>query len=443
MTVTKGIRNATHAPNDASSYVRRAVLVLAVALAAPDRAHALPTQDAQRAALDSLAARLARTEERLRELERRLAPATDLARADTHRLAFAVRGRMIVNVFANSRRVNSTGTPAFVRPDDPGDPNPRGIGMHMRQSTIGFSVTAKNVWGGEFGGHTDLDFHGGQLPSSGGRFFPLLRIRTAHGVLRWTNAELLFGQYAPLVAGINPISLASVGIPGFASSGNLWMWRPQLRVSADRGVRVRFGVQGAILAPGTGAAAGTYEVPDFDVAERARRPFLQGRARARWGSGETAGEVGLGGHIGWYLTAIDTLAAGKLVALDAIVPLTPWLEVRGEAYDGRGARSLGGGGVSQLFGIDAALVRSRGGWVQVNAKPTERLVVGAGAGVDDPHDTDLPASARLKNSARALHLEWRPAGPLVFGAEYRRTLTTYFPRAFANDHLNLAFGFEF
>lgn len=443
MTVKTDICNATQARNNASSAVRRVVLLWVLTLVAPAAARALGSQDPQRATLDSLAARLARTEERLRQLERQISAATPSESAGKSRVAFEVHGRIIVNAFGNSRRVNSTGTPAFVRPDDPGDPNPRGIGMHMRQSTLGFSFTTKDVWGGTFTGKTDLDFHGGQLPSSGGRFFPLLRLRTARGVLAWSNAELLVGQESPLTAGVDPISLASVGIPGFASSGNLWLWRPQLRVTLERAGSVRFGVQGAVLAASTGAAAGQYEVPDFDVAERSQRPFLQGRLRARWGSGDRVAEVGLGGHLGWYLTAIDTLAAGKLAALDAVIPLGSWLEVRGEAYDGRGARSLGGGGVSQLFGVDAALVRSRGGWIQVNATPAKALVVGLGWSVDDPHDTDLPASARLKNSATSLHAEWRPAGPLVFGAEYRRTTTTYFPRAFANDHINVAFGFEF
>ena len=104
---------------------------------------------------------------------------------------------------------------------------------------------------------------------------------------------------------------------------------------------------------------------------------------------------------------------------------------------------LGGGGVGQLFGNNAVLIRSRGAWSQVNIKPATTLVLGAGYGIDDPLDNDIAASARLKNTAQSVHAEWRPAGPLVFGAEFRRLRTYYVPKSFVSDHINLAFGFEF
>jgi hypothetical protein len=400
-------------------------------------------QDQTRARLDSLAARVERAEERVKVLEQQLATEAQSAVKTRSRLALELRGRVLVNVFSNNRRVNGTGNPQLVRPDDPGEPDPEGLAMHIRQTSVGLAVTATHVWGANFIGDLDVDFHGGQLPSSGGRTFPVIRLRTARAILQWPRAELLLGQESPLVAGVNPRSLAALGTPAFAAAGNLWLWLPQARMTLETQGPVRLGMQVALLAPGTSAAVGTFDTPDFDVAEKSRRPFVQARARARWGMDDMAAEVGVGGHAGWYVTAHDTLVRGFAVALDASVPLTSWLEIRGEAYDGRGTRSLGGGAVGQLFGIDATLIRSRGGWGQVNLKPTQTLIVGAGFGLDDPHDADLAASSRLKNSAASVHAEWRPAGPLVFGAEYRRIRTLYVPRAFTNDHINLAFGFEF
>jgi len=353
------------------------------------------------------------------------------------------RGRVLVNTFTNSRRVNNTGDPGFVRPDDPADPDPRGIAMQIRQTTVGMAVTATHVLGANFLGDLDVDFGGGQLPSSGGRVFPVIRLRTARAILSWSNAELLLGQDSPLIAGINPVSLAAVGTPEFAAGGNLWLWTPQIRLGVETGGPVHFGLQGAVLAPTTSAAVGTFDVPDFDVAEKSKRPFVEGRARMRWGSEDTAGEIGFGAHWGWYATATDSIDDGHIIALDALVPVTHLFEFRGEAYDGRGARSLGGGGVGQLFGNNAVLIRSRGGWGQFNIKPSPAFVIGAGYGLDDPHDADIAASARLKNTAQSVHAEWRPAGPLVFGAEFRRLRTYYVPRSFVSDHLNFAFGFEF
>lgn len=400
-------------------------------------------QDSTRARIDSLAARVERAEERVKVLEQQLATEAQSAVKTRSRIALEFRGRVLVNVFGNTRRTNSTGNPLFVRPDDPGDPHPRGLAMQIRQTSLGFAVTASDVLGATFTGDVDVDFHGGQLPSSGGRTFPVLRIRTARALLNWHRAEVILGQESPLVAGVNPQSPAALGTPEFVGAGNLWLWLPQARVTFQTGGAVTFGVQGAILAPNVGSAVGTFEVSDFDAAERSARPFFQGRLRAKWGLDDMTAEIGAGGHVGWYATALDTLARGFVVALDGVVPLTSWLEIRGEAYDGKGARSLGGGAISQLFGIDASLIRSRGGWGQVNVKPTPLLVLGAGYGVDDPHDADIPASARLKNSVGSAHVQWRPAGPLLFGFEYRRTRTTYVPRTFANDHLNFSFGFEF
>lgn len=440
MNVRSRICNASPSPKDASSIVRRGVLIVTglTSLAMPAVA-----QDSTRARIDSLAARVERAEEKVRLLEQQLAAESQAAVRTRSRMSLELRGRVLVNAFSNSRRVNSTGNPGFVRPDDPADPDPRGVAMQIRQTSVGLAVSATHVLGADFLGDIDVDFSGGQLPSSGGRVFPLLRMRTARAILTWTNAELLLGQDSPLIAGLSPVSLASLNTPEFAASGNLWLWLPQARISVDTRGPVRFGIQGAVLAPGTSAAVGTFDVPDFDVAEKSKRPFLETRARMRWGSEDMAGEVGFGAHWGWYATATDSIQGGHIIALDALVPVLRWLEFRGEAYDGRAARSLGGGGVGQLFGNNAVLIRSRGGWGQLNVKPAPTVVVGAGFGLDDPHDNDIAASARLKNVAQSLHAEWRPGGPLVFGAEFRRLRTYYVPRSFVSDHINLAFGFEF
>jgi hypothetical protein len=399
-------------------------------------------QDTGRTMTDSMRLRLQQAEERIRALEARLGSDTEPVVRTRSRVSLELRGRVLVNAFVNTRRVNSTGIPLFVRPDDPGDPNPRGMAMHMRQSSLGLRATTLRVLGGRFVGDMEVDFHGGQLPSSGGRTWPLVRLRTATAEVQWTRAALLMGQASPIVAGVDPLSLAAVAYPEFAGAGNLWMRLPQIRGSYDVGQRLRVGVQGAVLAPGTGAAVGTVEVPDFDVAERSGRPFLEGRIRARWGARETAGEIGFGSHVGWFETAVDTLARGFVTAVDAVVPINARVEIRGEAFDGRGARVLGGG-VGQLFGLDAVLIRSRGAWGQINFRPLRTIVVGAGYGMEDPHDADVAASARLRNSAMSAHMEWRPSGPLFVGVEFRRIRTTYTPRAFVNDHMNLAFGFEF
>src|SRR5256885_9251184 len=117
---------------------------------------------------------------------------------------------------------------------------------------------------------------------SGGRTFPLLRLRRAVGTVAWAHVQLLFGQESPLVAERSPRSLASVGFPDFAAAGNLWLWLPQFRVTAEAGYTLRLAVQAAVLAPTAGTAQGLFATQP-DSAERSRRPYLQSRVRLGWG----------------------------------------------------------------------------------------------------------------------------------------------------------------
>jgi hypothetical protein len=331
----------------------------------------------------------------------------------------------------------------YVLPDDPGALDPRGFAMTIRQTTLGVAVAASDVLGAEFDGDIEVDFHGGQLPSSGGRAFALIRMRTARAVLKWRRTELLLGQDAPLIAPVDPVSLASVGSPLFSGAGNLWLWNPQVRLTIERPGRLSLALQGAVAAPGIAAPVGSFEVSSFDLAERSRRPFLQARVRGRWGDIPNASEAGVAVHTGWYAIGRDSLSRGYAAAIDVSMHVAPRIELRGELYDGKGTRSLGGGAIVQLFGSDGRLIRSRGGWLQANVHAHPTLDIGAGLGLDDPNDTDVAASARLKNVAAAAHAHWRPAAPLVFGLEYRRIATSYVTETYANHHVNLAFGFEF
>ena len=94
-------------------------------------------------------------------------------------------------------------------------------------------------------------------------------------------------------------------------------------------------------------------------------------------------------------------------------------------YNGSALAGLGGGGIGQNFGVKHIPVDTRGGWAQLNLRPTFSWEIGGGAGMDDPDDTDLPATGRLKNLIYEGHLHWRPGGGLIVGAAFRRIETTY------------------
>lgn len=399
-------------------------------------------QDTTRTSRDSLAARLERTEEALRLVQQQLAAQAQAGAQSRSRMSLEFSGRVLVSGFSNTRRVNNVDVPQFVRPDTANGLPQGGGGMAIRQTMLGLAVTAPDIASGAFRGDVEVDFFGGQQASSGGRTFPLLRLRIARARIDWPNGEFMVGQDAPLIAGVNPQSLASIGTPGFATAGNLWLWLPQLRLGLVSDGAIRVGVQGAMLAPNSSDPAASFDT-DNDVAERSRRPSFEGRTFLRWGSDDLLGELGIGVHRGWFATKGDSLLESSLTAADVVLPITSWLELRGEWYHGTAARGLGGGAIGQGFAPSGALVRSTGGWGQLNLRLGKRVTLGAGAGEDDPEDADLPATGRLRNNVSELHLHWRPAAALFFGLEFRRLETTYSAGKLLNDHVNLAMGFEF
>jgi hypothetical protein len=158
------------------------------------------------------------------------------------------------------------------------------------------------------------------------------------------------------------------------------------------------------------------------------------------------GEVAVSAHRSWVAPAAGALLVSHAVAMDAHVAFGRLVELRGEGYQGRLLRGLGGGGIGQAFGraVPGATlgppVRDVAGWAQLNVHPLTTLVAGAGCGVDVARNEDRPI--RRRNTVCAVHALWRPAQPVVLGAEYRRLRTAYEAGAFTAGHLNLALGFE-
>lgn len=355
-------------------------------------------------------------------------------------------GFVLANGFYNSASVNNSDVPQFANVDSMGL---GAVGGIIRQTRLGVLINDPNVLRGVFSGEIDIDFFGGQQPSSGGRSFPLLRLRRAFATLTWTNTgssmQLLIGQEGPLVAERSPRSLASVGFPDFAGSGNLWLWIPQVRLTGEFGTTVRLALQGAVLAPGTGSPQSTFTTQP-DSAERSGRPSLESRLRVSWGPTDDPNEIGIGGHIGWFLgndtVSGDTLLVSHAITVDGRFKFGV-VEVHGEAFAGKALAGLGGGGIGQNTGAAGVPVQTKGGWGQLNLRPTSEWIFGGGCGIDDPDDADVAAGGRLKNFVCEGHLEWRPRGPMVFGFEFRRFKTSYAVGDFSANHINLAAGYRF
>jgi hypothetical protein len=399
---------------------------------------------------DSTQARLRALEATVEMLQKQLAEQATTAVQTRSRIQLELTGRVVINAFSNERRVNNVDDPQFVLRDSAILIPSNGFGMAVRQTILGFRTQVSEVAGGTFRGVMDVDFYGGQLPSSGGRTFPLLRLRTAHGTIHWPHGEIMAGQEIPLVSPQNPISPAAVGTPGFVAAGNLWLWLPQIRGTIETGSKLKLALQGAVLAPTSGDAVGTFDTV-FDVAERSRRPYLETRVRLRWGEDPSQqSEFGCGAHIGWVAVPtvlhpqLDSTLQSKVIGCDVRASIFDWLELRGEAYGGQLARGLGGGAIGQGIGVNGRPVHNSAWWGQLNLRPISQVQLGVGCGVDEPHSNLIPAAnTRYRNQACAVYSIVRPAGPVFIGGEVRQMRTNYQTQSLRNHHLNLALGFEF
>jgi hypothetical protein len=357
----------------------------------------------------------------------------------------SVHGLVLMNAFHTTDNVNNSDVPQFAVPVAPDATEASTSSATVRQSRVTAFALVPEFASGAIEAELDVDFFGGQQPSTGGRTFPLLRVRRAVAELTWNRVALLVGQESPPIAAVSPSSLASIGFPDFAGAGNLWLWIPQIRLSADLAPTggLRVGAEVAALAPTSGEPQGSF-LTQPDIAERSGRPFLQGRLRGRWGEGERLGEVSAGGHYGWILDASGGRVPSKALAASIWTPIGSRVEIRAEAFTGQALAGLGGGGIGQNMVRDGVPVRSAGGWAQLNLRPSVQWEIGGGAGIDDPDDEDLGDPSRLRNVAFEGHLTWRRL-PAVVGIEVRHLRTRYRPPVddLSATQVNLGMGFEF
>lgn len=422
----------------------------------------LPAPDSLSA--DSLSARLARAEAAIALLRAQVAQESQTTVHTRSRLQVELSGRLQTNAFWTLGRANSVDVPgAALAPADL--PAPDAFGATVRQTRLGAFASLQDVLGATFLADLDVDFAGGVSSAPGDRrLFPEPRLRTTRMILQWPRTELMVGSDVPVISELNPVSLAASAIPAFSGAGNLWNWLAQARLAQELAAvrwgsaELRFGAQVALLAP-YAAVVAAGEPDGVDAGERSTRPALEGRLRVRWGdptaSGATdasiaheGGEIGISAHRGWVAAERNALTTSRAVALDARISLSPRLEVRGEGYaGGRLLRGLGGGAIGQAFGrapagaAQGAPVRDAAGWIQANVEVHPTTLVGAGCGLDVVDGADRPV--RTRNAVCMTHLLWRPNGPLVIGAEYRR-LRTHFDTGSVGraQHVNLSLGVE-
>ncbi|KAF0240307.1 MAG: hypothetical protein FD167_4201, partial [bacterium] len=292
--------------------------------------------------------------------------------------------------------------------------NGANFGATIRQTQLGFSFFAPQIGKWRLSGDVQLDFFGGNPPVYNGRAFSPLRLRIARARLESERFAFIVGQDDPIVSPLNPTSIAQVGFPALAESGNLWSWTPQAKVAYRLVSREneRLIIEGGILAPYNGQTNTEFQFETRpDAGERSRMPAIETRVSYIRGDLDTIPtnaylafdpqpfQVGVGVHYARHLavpprdnmpgTTINSVA----VTGDYVIPITSKMTLTGEVFWGRSLGGLGGGIVQGIvfpfYGSRAIGVRSIGGWSQLQIRPKNNVAIHLAYGLDDPYSEDL------------------------------------------------------
>ena len=388
--------------------------------------------------------RLTAVEERVQIQEGRLAEQDQVKVETAQRVPVRLTGMALFNLFTNGQHSGGGDNPTIAAIN----PTARSSGGTFRQSVIGLDFNGpEGMLGGHFRGQVMLDLFSG----SGDVLNQNVRLRTAFIEGQWQSWGLLVGQEKPIMAPREPNSLAQVGISPLTAAGNLWRWRPQVRVEKTIGLgrgstlQARFGVSQ------TEERYAPIAAPEYDLPVEARRPGFEGRFQFAHAFDDFRRiEIAPGFH--WSNTHVGGFSIPSSVfTLDWFYNPHRRFEFTGAFFTGQNLANLGGGGVRQGYTIfrrngvfSAVPVRTDGGWAQATFLATSRLSFNVYTGLDDPNNRDLGPNGVTKNQAAAANLFYKVGPNVVFGVEFSRVRTRYVtgPRPI-NNHYDLAVAYLF
>jgi hypothetical protein len=367
----------------------------------------------------------------------------------------------LLNLFHNRGSVDNLDFPTYATASSFYGSRPA-FGATLRQSEIGFEVFGPELAGAKTSGEVQFDFGGG-FPSAAfdGVSTGLVRLRTASAHLDWTHTSVVVGQDSLFISPNSPTSFASLVIPSFGYSGNLWAWTPQVRVEHkfDLGESQHLTLQGGILDNLTGE-------PSYGSRRQPQAGEISGQpayaARTSWtktlnGKDLTFGASGYYSRQNW---GFDWNVDGWAASADWRIPIASRFELSGEFYRGRAVGGLGGAiGQSILFSgnpadpvSDFRPVNSAGGWSQLKFMATPRLEFNGVFGTDRPFAADLRAfpspvgyypSVLTANRSAMMNFIFRPRSDLLFSGEFRHLRTTEIGPYYSADQLNVVMGVLF
>lgn len=249
--------------------------------------------------------------------------------------------------------------------------------FNVRDTRLGIAIEGPEFKGWIPKGRFETDFYGGGVPDSNGA----LRIRLAYIDFAKGNTLIRIGQDWNKIASLNPTN-ADFAIMGY--NGNLWNRVPQITVQQ----KFNNGVEGLLTVYRYRWADDDENFGGTNVDTQIHLPWIGGRIGY---SGilldcEKKAWIAVSGAIR-NGEANDNNVTPYVAAIEWNLPYKIF-ELSGEGYMGQGLGSeyfhKGGS-----FNAEGKAILTRGGFLQLNAKPFKNIQFTAGYGIDDPKNSSV------------------------------------------------------
>lgn len=375
-------------------------------------------------------------------------------------------GIVLMNVFSNKGLPDHFEIPEVALPPSSsvtGSTTGGSFGATLRQSQFGLEIFGPSVWGAKTSGHFMADFLGEFPEAVNGSVAGTLRVRTASARLDWSHTSVIAGMDGIFFSPLYPASYASLAIPAFTYSGNLYGWTPQVRIEHRwrPTERSTITLSGGILDPLTGETPPNEFLRMPGAGENSRQPAYATRlAWSRQLFGHTL-SLGAGSYYSRQNWGFNRNINGWVATTDWVLPLGQYFTLSGKFYTGSAIGGLGAGiGRSAVFNgpltDPATIVRelpSTGGWAQLGFKPLPKLEFNAAASQDNVKAGDVRGFTQTtgyfapdldRNRSEFVNFIYRPRSNLLFSTEFR-TLHTFSVTGNNNrvNQLNLIMGILF
>ena len=400
---------------------------------------------------------LAELRERQDMVESQLATHEETKVETESKFPLKLSGLVLLNGFINTRRVDIPPDPTYALPGS------GSTGLSMRQTVLGFDARGPHIAGATSQADLRIDFFGSGSNQDGYSAGGIVRLRTAHASLKWTNTEVFAELDRSLIAPYKASSLVAVAQPEFAWSGDLWAWNPQvglthsLQIDNTTHLIMQLGLIDAGDPRLPNSTAATTSVT---LAERSRWPGMEARVALGAGSGKEGFEFGTGGYFSPHRTSDGTRFNAWAATADARLRFGDRVQLLGSAYRGMSIGGLGAGGyVDYFYQYRGAVEVLRpldtvGGWAQLTITPQAKVELNGGFGIDNPFAKETrfsltPSGASdytgiARNRQIFANIIYTPRSYLLLSLEYRRLWSSYAAGStYFSDAIGLGAGYRF